>query len=71
MPQRDNGSDSPHAQGPTALKGRGRGARDSGSDSLHAQGPTALKEGRRDVSPRQINNEGPRIRRSECGRILQ
>jgi len=36
MPQRDSGSDSPHAQGPTPLSKRRKDARDSKSDSPHA-----------------------------------
>ena len=44
---------------------------DSESDSPHAQGPIPLRERGRDTSPRQTNNEGLRIRRSERGRILR
>ena len=52
----------PHVQDPTPQ-------RDSGSNSPHAQGPTPLRERGRDTSTRQTNNEGPRLRRSERGRI--
>ena len=55
---------SPHVQDPTPQ-------RDSGSDSPHAQGPTPLRKRRRDASPKQTNNEGPRIRMSERRRIPQ
>jgi len=55
---------SPHVQDPTPPK-------DSESDSQHAQGPISLRERGRDFSPRQTNNEGPKIRRSGHGRIPQ
>ena len=43
--------------------------RDSGSNSPQARVPTPLREGRRESPARQANNKGPRIRRTERGRI--
>ena len=43
--------------------------RDSGSNSPQAKVPTSLRERGRESPARQANNEGPRIRRSERGRI--
>ena len=54
--------ESPHAQDPTPK-------RDSGSVSSQARVPTPLRERGRDSPTRQTNNKGPRIRRSEQGRI--
>ena len=53
---------SPHVQDPTPQ-------RDSGSNFPHVQSPTPLRDRGRDTSTRQTNNEGPRLRRSERGRI--
>ena len=53
---------SPHAQDPTPQ-------RDRGSNSPQARVPTPLRERGRESPARQENNEGPRIQRSERGRI--
>jgi len=54
--------ESPHAQDPMPQ-------RDSGSNSPQARVPTPLRKRGRESPARQANNKGPRIRRSERGRI--
>ena len=54
--------ENPHAQGPTPQW-------DSESNSPQARVLTPLRERGRESLARQANNEGPRIRRSERGRI--
>jgi len=54
--------ESPRAQDPTPQ-------RDSESVFPQARIPTPFRERRRDSPAKQANNEGPRIRRSEQGRI--
>ena len=51
-----------HAQDPTPQ-------RDSGSNTPQAKVPTPLRERGRDSPTRQANNGGPRIQRSERGRV--
>ena len=54
--------ESPHTQDPMPQ-------RDSGSNSLQVRVTRPLRERGRDSLTGPANNEGPRIRRSECGRI--
>jgi len=54
--------ESPHTQDPTPQ-------RDSGSNPPQVRVATPLRERGMDSPVRQVNNEGPRIRRGEPGRI--